>query len=55
MFRILSKEATPIEIYPTIPNFATVKDTVSKNISAYLTDYKPFIQKVAKVSSEAVA
>lgn len=50
MFRVLSKEVTPTEIYPIIPNFATVKDNISKNINAYLTDYKPFIQKVAKVS-----
>jgi hypothetical protein len=30
-----------------------VKDNVSKNIQAYLVDYKPFLQKVAKVSEVA--
>jgi hypothetical protein len=28
-----------------IPNFAVVKDNLSKNIVAYLGDYKPFIDK----------
>ena len=27
------------------PNFAVVKDNLSKNIVAYLGDYKPFIDK----------
>ena len=45
MFRILTKEVTPQEIYPTIPNFAVVKDSLSKNIVAYLGDYKPFLEK----------
>ena len=31
--------------YPTIPNFAVVKDNLSKNIIAYLGDYKPFLDK----------
>lgn len=40
-----TKETTPQEIYPTIPNFAVVKDNLSKNIIAYLGDYKPFLDK----------
>jgi hypothetical protein len=43
MFRVMTKEITPQEIYPTIPNFAVVKDNLSKNIVAYLGDYKPFV------------
>lgn len=41
----MTKETTPQEIYPVIPNFAVVKDNLSKNILAYLGDYKPFIEK----------
>ena len=41
----MTKETTPQEIYPVIPNFAVVKDNLSKNIVAYLGDYKPFIEK----------
>ena len=44
-FRIMSKQTTPQEIYPVIPNFAVVKDNLSKNILAYLGEYKPFIDK----------
>lgn len=44
-FRVMTKETTPQEIYPVIPNFAVVKDNLSKNILAYLGDYKPFIDK----------
>lgn len=36
-----------------IPNFAVVKDNLSKNIVAYLGDYKPFIEKTKeKVENE---
>jgi len=28
-----------------IPNFAVVKDNLSKNIVSYLGDYKPFLDK----------
>ncbi len=36
-----------------IPNFAVVKDNLSKNIVAYLGDYKPFIDKTKeKVDKE---
>jgi len=28
-----------------IPNFGVVKDNLSKNIVAYLGEYKPFIDK----------
>ena len=45
LFRVFTKETTPQEIYPTIPNFAVVKDNLSKNIIAYLGDYKPFLDK----------
>jgi hypothetical protein len=49
----MTKETTPQEIYPVIPNFAVVKDALSKNIVAYLGDYKPFIDKTKeKVESE---
>jgi hypothetical protein len=52
-FRIMTKETTPQEIYPVIPNFAVVKDNLSKNIVAYLGDYKPFIEKTKeKVENE---
>lgn len=44
-FRVITKEVTPQEIYPTIPNFAVVKDNLAKNIVAYLGDYKPFLDK----------
>ena len=44
-FRVLTKETTPQEIYPVIPNFGVVKDSLSKNIVAYLGEYKPFIDK----------
>jgi hypothetical protein len=52
-FRVMTKETTPQEIYPVIPNFAVVKDNLSKNIVAYLGDYKPFIEKTKeKVENE---
>jgi hypothetical protein len=36
-----------------IPNFAVVKDNLSKNIVAYLGDYKPFLDKTKeKVEKE---
>ena len=35
-----------------IPNFAVVKDTLSKNILAYLGDYKPFIDKTKEKVSQ---
>lgn len=44
-FRVLTRETTPQEIYPVIPNFAVVKDNLSKNIVAYLGDYRPFLDK----------
>lgn len=47
----MTKETTPQEIYPTIPNFAVVKDSLSKNIMAYLGDYKPFIDKTKEKAS----
>jgi hypothetical protein len=36
---------TPQEIYPAIPSFPVVRDVISKNVMAYLSDYKPFIDK----------
>jgi hypothetical protein len=42
---VLTRETTPQEIYPVIPNFAVVKDSLSKNIVAYLGDYRPFLDK----------
>ena len=45
MFRVMTREITPQEIYPVIPNFPVVKDNLSKNIVAYLGDYKPFLDK----------
>lgn len=37
-----------------IPNFGVVKDNLSKNIVAYLGEYKPFIDKTKeKVESQA--
>ena len=44
-FRVMTRETTPQEIYPVIPNFAVVKDNLSKNIVAYLADYRPFLDK----------
>ena len=41
----MTKQTTPQQIYPVIPNFGVVKDPLSKNIVAYLGDYKPFLQK----------
>ena len=36
-----------------IPNFAVVKDNLSKNIVSYLGDYKPFLDKTKeKVEKE---
>ena len=34
-----------------IPNFAVVKDNLSKNILAYLGDYKPFVDKTKERAS----
>lgn len=49
----MTKETTPQQIYPVIPNFAVVKDNLSKNIVAYLGDYKPFLDKTKeKVEKE---
>ena len=48
----MTKETTPQEIYPVIPNFAVVKDNLSKNILAYLGDYKPFIDKTKEKVSQ---
>jgi cobalamin biosynthesis Co2+ chelatase CbiK len=45
MFRVITREVTPQEIYPTIPTFPVVRDTISRNVLAYLSDYKPFIEK----------
>lgn len=45
LFRIMTKQCTPQQIYPTIPNFAIVKDNLAKNVMAYLSDFKPFIEK----------
>ena len=45
LFRVMTKQCTPQQIYPTIPNFAIVKDNLSKNVLAYLTEFKPFIDK----------
>lgn len=52
MFRVMTKECTPQEIYPTIPNFPIVKDNLSKNVLAYLTDFKPFIEKTKEDDGE---
>ena len=50
---MITKETTPQEIYPVIPNFAVVKDNLSKNIVSYLGDYKPFLDKTKeKVEKE---
>lgn len=52
-FRVMTRETTPQEIYPVIPNFAVVKDNLSKNIVAYLGDYRPFLDKTReKVEKE---
>jgi hypothetical protein len=52
-FRVMTRETTPQEIYPVIPNFAVVKDNLSKNIVAYLGDYRPFLDKTKeKVQQE---
>lgn len=49
----MTRETTPQEIYPVIPNFAVVKDNLSKNIVAYLGDYRPFLEKTKeKVEKE---
>jgi hypothetical protein len=56
LFRVMTKETTPQEIYPTIPGFAVVKDNLSRNILAYLGDYRPFIEKTKeKIEQEAQA
>ena len=41
----MTKECTPQEIYPTIPQFSVVKDSLARNVLAYLGDYKPFLEK----------
>lgn len=45
IFRVMTREVTPQEIYPTIPSFPVVRDNISRNVLAYLSDYKPFIDK----------
>lgn len=52
MFRVMTRECTPQQIYPTIPNFPIVKDNLSKNVLAYLTDFKPFIDKTKQDDEE---
>jgi len=48
----MTKECTPQEIYPTIPNFAIVKDSLSKNVMAYLSDFRPFVEKTREEGEE---
>ncbi len=46
LFRVLSKEKTPHEVQAMIPAFSTIKDSVTRNVMAYLQDFRPFLESV---------
>lgn len=48
IFRVLTKEGTPVSICPSVPNFGCVRNSQTKNVLSYCLDNRRFMESNVK-------